>query len=75
MRSCRPAAEGAYGRLSGGKRTFDATTFDILEHQCQFEINQTLRNQGNRYPFTFASKRSPISTRALARICGGSVTW
>ena len=26
-------------------------------------------------PSTFASKRSPTATRALARICGGRVTW
>jgi hypothetical protein len=47
MRSCRPA-EGADGRLGSAKRTFE-TAFDIVKHQRQSAINQTLPNQGNSF--------------------------
>ena len=55
-RSCRPAAESTNCRLSGGKRAFDPTAFDIVERQCQLAINHTLRNQGNRSPFDLRLK-------------------
>ena len=55
-RSCRQAAESTNCRLSGGKRAFDPTTFDIVERKCQLAINHTLPNQGDRSPFDLRLK-------------------
>jgi hypothetical protein len=46
-------------RMSGGKRAFAPTAFDVVECRRQLAINHTFRSQGNRSPIDLRLEEIP----------------